>query len=161
MNSIDEKVICGKRGGSPYVSARKVVPDSSICMSGYTKCSSMTQATDTVCVLEHRLAEDCPIIDIIFVTEQQLTHADLSGYTVLESRFTIHDGTVKKLAFSKDKIRKHIVGAPVMAIEINTQVPCFGNKKGELKLSPLQNTALKSFDYWKEKGITTCPKVQY
>jgi len=53
--------ICGKRGGTPFVSVNRPDPKTKLCPEAMKPCSTSTSVEDTVCYPSNELKENCPI----------------------------------------------------------------------------------------------------
>ena len=99
-------------------------------------CSNETKATEVVCLKPDQIPQECPIIDIAFLTDNDQLSWDYEGYTILDTPLK---RTQQKLAFTKDKFRNYISGGAIMEVIANTQQPCFGNSKNALILKKEQH----------------------
>lgn len=49
MRSFEGKLICGKRGGLPFLNVTRPDPESEICPNGTSPCSNHTSIENTIC----------------------------------------------------------------------------------------------------------------
>ena len=49
MHSFGNKMICGRRGGTPFINATRPDPVSKLCPIGTSPCSNFTSADNTIC----------------------------------------------------------------------------------------------------------------
>ena len=69
MTSIDGMVACGKRGGPNFVDTVRVDPVTLKCPGGYEPCSYETNPSETVCLSKKIDKSQCPILDIVIISE--------------------------------------------------------------------------------------------
>jgi hypothetical protein len=70
MHTFDGKMICGKRGGRPFLEAIRPDPVTLACPTGTEKCSDQTTADNTICFDSTLYKEDeCPITKFEFINE--------------------------------------------------------------------------------------------
>ena len=83
MTQLNGMILCGKRGGKSFINQTRVRPYKRTCANGLLPCSFHTSQTDTICVAPERKAEDCPILDIAFITKEKssTTRAEASRYS--------------------------------------------------------------------------------
>ena len=110
-------IICGKRGGPSFIEMKRVNPITLTCPRGFIPCSTETKATETVCLTPEQVPAECPIIDLVLVSDADLLGWDYVGYTVFDPPM---GNSGLKIAVTKDKFRNYISGGAIMGIEVNT-----------------------------------------
>ena len=151
-------IICGKRGGPSFIEMKRVNPITLTCPRGFIPCSTETKATETVCLTPEQVPAECPIIDLVLVSDADLLGWDYVGYTVFDPPM---GNSGLKIAVTKDKFRNYISGGAIMGIEVNTQQPCFGNENQAIILTKKQFTDLERFDFDKTRFVMNCPMVNF
>ncbi len=59
MKKFDGKIVCGRRGGSPFLTAIRPDPITKLCPDNYEPCSSFTSVENTICYTLDK--SNCPI----------------------------------------------------------------------------------------------------
>ena len=142
----------------------RVNPETMTCPDGYSPCSKETAASETVCWLENKSTNECPILDIkiISVDEEQLW-IDAGYKTTLSTwpaRGTGYSAT--KIAFSTTTSNRGIGSngvsrEPVISSALNTYIPCYGYDSDRLILSSYQMDKIQS-PIEKDDPLQICPK---
>lgn len=95
MHSFDDKMVCGRRGGLPFMKAVRPDQFSHQCPSGYSPCSIKTKVDNTFCYDSTLNREhECPVTALEIVQEP----ADCSLPEAVKQSFT--EGY--SLCYSKD-----------------------------------------------------------
>ena len=123
----------------------RVDPQTMACPDGYSPCSEETAATETVCWLDNKSKNECPILDIkvISVDKEQLWID--AGYETTRSTWPARSAgnPETKIAFSKTTSNRSkglsgISREPVISSVLNTYIPCYGYDSDRLILSSYQ-----------------------
>jgi hypothetical protein len=69
MHTFNGKMICGKRGGEPFMTATRPNPLTNVCPVGYSPCSTKTSPDNTICYETSMGDYDCPITKFEFINE--------------------------------------------------------------------------------------------
>jgi hypothetical protein len=94
MHTFNGKMICGKRGGQPFVTVTRPNPVTLLCPVGYLPCSPKTSPDNTICY-DSTIgpADVCPITKFEFINE-------LDDCTDPQSEWLDFEGNVS-ICFSK------------------------------------------------------------
>ena len=49
MKSFEGKILCGKRGGEPFLNVTRLDPETRLCPKGTSLCSNKTSMENTIC----------------------------------------------------------------------------------------------------------------
>lgn len=92
MHSFGDTMICGRRGGQPFINATRPDPATRLCPAGTLPCSHYTSVDNTICynAAEKREAV-CPITGFEFS----------SGTSTLQNATSKKNGSVN-FSFSRD-----------------------------------------------------------
>lgn len=66
VNSFKGSMLCGVRGGEPFVSAIRPSPLNHTCPEGTVPCSKNTKPEKTICYPPDQVETKCPLIEIRF-----------------------------------------------------------------------------------------------
>lgn len=69
MTGTEGVIFCGKRGGPSFINGTRVDPSTMLCPKGYMPCLNDKKATEKVCLEPERIPADCPIIDLVLLTD--------------------------------------------------------------------------------------------
>ena len=70
MHTFNGKMICGKKGGDPFITVTRPNPLTSQCPAGYVACSTKTTPNNTICYNSALDPTDvCPITQFEFISE--------------------------------------------------------------------------------------------
>ena len=80
MTSEQNALVCGKRGGKNFLETQRVDPVTYECPQNFVPCSDLTPPSETVCVESSKKDEECPILDIMFIKQDQIEQKENEGY---------------------------------------------------------------------------------
>ena len=120
MTRLEDVTICGRRGGLPFVDARRPNSDGQ-CPPGTVPCSRSTSIENTICVeqdsSECGVPDNCPITEIRLVTEDLFNQSNNTN----EGCQTVLDFKNWKLIYSKDRVDS----LPIQATQLAETTPCY------------------------------------
>ena len=91
MTASSGALVCGKRGGSNFLDTVRVDPYTWKCPDSMVPCSEFTPATDTICIEESRKEEDCPILDLAFIRNDEALRMVSEGFLIADFGFADYD----------------------------------------------------------------------
>lgn len=116
MDQIDDKYICGVRGGNTFVNTIRPDYSTGKCPSGYSPCSPMTSPENTVCT-DKIDKSDCPITFVQFIEEEDYKN---SKYEKEAASYTARKWNDYYLVYSKVKGND----LPYLASRLEYNEPC-------------------------------------
>ena len=135
-----------------------------MCPVGYEPCSEKTSESETVCWPVGDSKENCPILDIIIISNDFEKGWLEQGYKTTRNSFpplgSKESISTTKIAFSKLQSRDETEGGqePIIGSAMNTFIPCFGHNSERLILGGDEMEKAK-FSIEKEEPLEICPNV--
>ena len=135
----EDKLICGKRGGSNYLEAQQPDPNSGMCPGVLVPCSNKTSIQNTYCYHPRQERRNvCPITSVNF---QRV------GSPVIEDSIVIEWSSQLELVFSRDMDH-----GPISETRVEELQPCLS--KDLVRTSSLE-MVVKGFE--QTQFVEECP----
>lgn len=122
MHKFNGKMICGRKGGEPFMTATRPNPLTSLCPAGYVACSANTTPDNTICYNSALTAADaCPITSFEFVKELADCSDPSADWLDFEDGFTLcYSKNANSLPVTKIRVENLPCADPNFQIQLNS-----------------------------------------
>lgn len=154
---INNKVVCGKRGGKPFVDVIRPDQKTGKCPGELRPCSLNSPTQNTICVKSEDKPSKCPIVDLQVAGEAQVGPFKQMGYQITELGFTeeINETTrTMYIAFSKDISMSDY--QPLIETELSTFPRCSQENYATQILSQPAGIEILDFSIEREQLVEKC-----